>query len=82
MQKRHHDVGHLHAGIVDVILHFHRAAGGAQHAHERIAQNGVAQVSDVRGFVGIDVGVLDDDLVAIFAASTVVLRPAASSPAP
>ena len=23
MQKPHHHVGHLHAGVVDVILHFH-----------------------------------------------------------
>ena len=61
METRHH-VGHLHAGVVDVILNFHRPAAGAQHAHEGVAQHGVAQMADVRGFVGIDVGVLDDDL--------------------
>ena len=31
---------------------------------ERIAQHGVAQMPDVRRFVGIDIGVLDDDLAA------------------
>ena len=58
--SRHH-VGHLHAGVVDVVLHFDRAAAGSQHTHERVAQDGVAQVTDMRGFVGIDVGVFDDD---------------------
>ena len=54
------DVGHLDAGVVDVVLHLDVFADGAQHAHEGVAQNRVAQVTDVRGFVGIDVGVLDD----------------------
>ena len=61
MKARHH-VGHLHAGVVDVILHFDRPAARAQHAHEGVAQDGVAQMADMRGLVGIDVGVLDDDL--------------------
>src|SRR5258705_2310094 len=39
-------------------------AAGAQHAHEGIAQRRVAQMADVRRLVGIDVGVLDDDLLA------------------
>ncbi len=60
MQKSHHHIGHLHAGVVDVVLHIHLLPGGAQQAHERIAQNGVAQVADVRGLVGIDAGVLDE----------------------
>ena len=38
--------------------------GGAQQANERVAQDGVAQVSNVRGFVGIDRGVLDQNLAA------------------
>ncbi len=57
-----HHVGHLHAGVVDVVLHLDGAAARAQHAHERVAQDRVAQMADVRGLVGIDVGVLDDDL--------------------
>ena len=60
MQKTHHHIGYLHAGVVDVVLHGNLLAGGAQHAHERVAQNGIAQVADVRGLVGIDGGVLDE----------------------
>ena len=59
MQKSHHHIGHLHAGVVDVVLHIDFLPGGAQQAHKRVAQNGVAQVADVRGLVGIDAGVLD-----------------------
>ena len=62
MKKPDHHVGHLHAGVVDVVLHFHAPARRAQHAHEGVAQDGVAQVADVRGLVGIDIGVLDNDL--------------------
>jgi hypothetical protein len=60
--KPGHHVGNLHAGVVDVVLHFHAIARGAQHADEGVAQHRVAQMADVRGFVGIDVGVLDDVL--------------------
>jgi len=55
-------VGYLDAGIVDVILDLHGPAGGAQHADEGVTQNRIAEVTDMRGFVGIDIGVLDDDL--------------------
>ena len=61
MEARHH-VGHLHARVVDVVLHFDVLAARAQHADEGIAQDGIAQVADMRGLVGIDIGVLDDDL--------------------
>ena len=59
MQKAHHHIGHLHAGVVDVVLHIDLLPGSAQQADECVAQNGVAQMSDVRGLVGIDAGVLD-----------------------
>ena len=48
------DVGDLHAGVVDVVLHVDRIAAEAQQADEGVAENGVAQVADVRGLVGID----------------------------
>ena len=57
------DVGHLHAGVVDVVLNFDALAAGAKHAHEGVAERGIAQVPDVRCLVGIDVGVLDDDFL-------------------
>src|SRR5690606_32726301 len=56
------DVGDLHAGVVDVVLHLHGRAAELQHAHERVAQRGVAQVADVCRLVGIDRRVLDDRL--------------------
>ena len=59
-----HHVGDLHAGVVDVVLHLDPPAARAHHAHEGVAEDGVAQMPDVRRLVGIDVGVLDDDLLA------------------
>ena len=61
--KAHHHVRDLDAGVVDVVLHLDPAPARAQHADEGVAQDGIAQVSDVGGLVGIDVGVLDDDLL-------------------
>ena len=58
-----HDVGDLHASVVDVVLDFDRPAAEAQRAHQGVAQAGVAQVADVGGLVGVDGGVLDDRLV-------------------
>ena len=58
MQKPHHHIRHLHAGVVDVVLHIDLLASGAQQAHKCVAKNRIAQVPDVRGLVGIDAGVL------------------------
>ena len=57
-----HYVRHLHAGVVDVVLHLDSPAERAQQAHQGIAEHGVAEMADVRGLVGIDVRVLDDHL--------------------
>ena len=56
------DVGHLHAGVVDVVLDLDLAAEEAQQPAERVAERGVAQVPDVRGLVRVDGRVLDDGL--------------------
>src|SRR5439155_2499858 len=56
------DIGHLHAGVLDVVLHFDRYAAKSLNADERVAKRGVAQMPDVRGCVGIDRRVLDDGL--------------------
>ena len=56
------DVGHLHAGVVDVVLDLDLAAEETQQPAEGIAERGVAQVPDVRGLVRIDRRVLDDGL--------------------
>ena len=57
--KADDDVGNLDAGVVDVVLNFDAIAGGLQDAHKRVAEHGIANVTDVRGFVRIDAGVLD-----------------------
>ena len=59
-----HHVGQLDAGVVDVVLDLYRVAEAAQGADQDVAQNGVPQVADVGRLVGVDVGVLDDDLAA------------------
>src|SRR6185295_3726201 len=59
MQKPDDDVSNLDAGVVDVVLHFDTIASGLQDAHDRVAQYGVAHVTDVRGLVWVDARVLD-----------------------
>ncbi len=59
-----HHVGHLHAGVVDVVLNLDRMAEEPQRAHQRVAEGGVPQVADVRRLVRIDGRVLDDHLLA------------------
>ena len=58
------DVGDLDAGVVDVVLDLDLASQEAEQPAERVAERRVAQVTDVRGLVRIDRGVLDDGLVA------------------
>ena len=62
VMKADHDVGYLHARVVDVVLHLDLLAERAQHADEGVAQRGVPQMADVGRLVRVDVGVLDDDL--------------------
>ncbi len=62
VQKSHHHVGNLHAGVVDVILNIHFPAGKFQQPDKRVAENGVAQVADVGRLIGIDAGVLNQNL--------------------
>ena len=63
------DVGHLHAGVVDVVLHFDRRAAEAQDARKRVAERRIPQMADVRGLVRIDGGMLDDGLARIRSAA-------------
>ena len=53
-------VCHLDAGVIDVVLHFHRDAAEAQHPDERVAERGVPKVADVGGLVRIDRRMFDD----------------------
>ena len=54
------DVGDLHAHVVDVVLRLNRRAPKPQRPHQRVAQGGVAQVTDVRRLVRVDRRMLDD----------------------
>ncbi len=60
MQKADDHIGNLHAGVVDVVLYIDLLPRGAQQAHKGVAENGIAQMPDVRGLVGIDGSVLDE----------------------
>ena len=62
MQKSDNNVSHLHSGIVNVVLYVHRAACELKQANERVSENRVTQVADVRGLVRIDARVLDQNL--------------------
>ena len=58
MHKSDDNVRDLDAGVVDVVLHIDLLPCGAQQPDEGVAEDGVAQVADVRGLVGVDGGVL------------------------
>ena len=62
--ERDHDVRDLHAGVVDVVLRLDVVAEPLRAADVRVAEDGVAEVADVRGLVRIDVRVLDDHALA------------------
>ena len=56
------DVGHLDAGVVEVVLDLDALAEPAEDVDEDVAEDGVPEVPDVGGLVRVDVRVLDDDL--------------------
>src|SRR5262249_19269712 len=61
----------LHARIVDVVLNLHACTRMPQDANHGVAEYRVSHVPDVRRFVRIDAGVLDEDfLVRAFRCST------------
>ena len=64
MDEADDDVGDLDAGVVDVVLDADLVAAlvgvGAEEALEGVAEDGVAEVADVRGLVRVDAGVLDE----------------------
>ena len=62
MRKANHHIGHLHAGVVDVVLNVDFPARKTQQPDKRVAENRVPQVPDVRRLVGIDARVLHQNL--------------------
>ena len=63
MLEADNNIGHLHTGVVDVVLHVHGMSRFTQQANERISQDCVAQMSYVRRLVGVNAGVLDKNFV-------------------
>jgi len=59
--KRDDHIGHLHARIVDVVLHGDVASCVPKQANHGVSKDRVAQMPDVRGLIGIDAGVLNND---------------------
>src|SRR6185437_8060690 len=66
IEKADNNVGDLDAGVVNVILDLNGISGVAKDARHGISEDGVAEMADVRGFVGVDAGVLDDDFSGYF----------------
>ena len=62
MRESENHIRHLHAGVVDVVLHLDALARVAQQPTECVAEHGVAQVADVRGLVRIHARMLDKHL--------------------
>ena len=52
-------IRYLNAGVVNVVLNFHPFTSSLENSYKGVAQNGIAYVTDVRRFVGIDAGVFD-----------------------
>ena len=63
IQKTHYHVRYLDSGVVNIVLHVHMRARSLKQADKRIPQNGIAQVAYMGSFVGIDAGVLDENLL-------------------
>jgi hypothetical protein len=59
-EETDHDIRHLYAGVIDVVLDFDLVSDVPKTSDQNITENGVPQVSDVGGLVGVDIGVLND----------------------
>src|SRR5579862_1818710 len=64
MREADYNIGNLDPSIIDVILHIDVAAGKAQQSNEGIPENRIPKMADVSGFIGINAGVLDENLSA------------------
>ena len=71
MQEADHNISNLHASVIDVILDVHFPASKAQQADKGIAEDGVAQVSDMRRLIRVDAGVLHQNFAWRTSATTV-----------
>src|SRR6185437_10103943 len=61
--EANHHVRHLHASVVNVVLHIDVASGLTQKTNESVAKNGISQMTDMRCFVGIDAGMFNQHFI-------------------
>jgi len=59
VQETDYNISDLDACVVDVVLHLDSIARGFQDSHERVAQDGIAHVTNVGSFVGVNARVFD-----------------------
>src|SRR5450755_911434 len=59
VQKTNHNVGDLHACVVDIVLDIHFPSRKAQQPNKRVTEDCIAKVADVSSLVRVNAGVLD-----------------------
>src|SRR6201987_1036080 len=62
VRKPNHNIRHLHTCIVDVILNVDFPSSETKQPYERVAENGVSQMPNMRRFVRVDTRMLNQDL--------------------
>ena len=62
MSEAHHHVGHLDSRVINVVLDFDLDTVETEQPRKRISQHRIAEMPDMCRLIGIDVGVLEDDL--------------------
>src|SRR6266498_1108040 len=65
MHEADHDVGDLHAGIVNVILNLDTFISRLEYSHKRVTQHRVSHVPYMCSLAGIDTGMFDHFLWSI-----------------
>ena len=59
------NIRNLNTGVIDIVLNFDFAPRGLEYPDKRVADRSISKMADMRRLVGIDIGVLDDDLLVI-----------------
>ena len=62
VDEPHDDVGHLHAGVIDIVLDLNLTPCKPKDSDEGVSDHGVSQMADMSCLVRVDVRVLDDNL--------------------
>src|SRR5262249_49134397 len=78
LQQPNDHVRHLHARVVDVVLHLHTFARRAQHPRHRVAQHRVPHVPDVPPLIRFVARMLDNPFLVVFLFSPTLSAPRVS----